>query len=335
MPDMPAARVTDPHVCPMSTGFVAHGGGPIMPPCEPTVETGNLKQARISDMATCVGPPDVIAQGSSTVTVRGLFAARMIDPTVHGGTILMGLFTVIIGGPVFTARPVTVDLFGNATYGSAIKVDADPDDPQYASLAIAALIRLDTTPTGSAIINALEASGETVDIEPYDGSAGTYNATTTENIFSKGSTIAWNPGVNGFGPVGSTADWEQPGSDIILGHEMVHAAHNATGTDADGPTVVWSEGKHFWNRDETSNMGEERNTTGLPAGTYNGPQNDSDGNPLNGTALPDTTGGAPGAPYTENKLRDDYRDRGIPSPVTGNPPDPRPSYVSGGGTPPF
>ncbi len=94
---MPAARVTDMHVCPMVTVLVPHVGGPILPPCCPTVLTGSLPQARITDLATCVGPPDMIVMGSFTVLVGGLPAARLGDMTVHGGTIAVGLPTVLIG----------------------------------------------------------------------------------------------------------------------------------------------------------------------------------------------------------------------------------------------
>jgi uncharacterized Zn-binding protein involved in type VI secretion len=94
---MPAARMTDMHVCPMVTGLVPHVGGPILPPCCPTVLIGSLPAARVSDMATCVGPPDVILLGSFTVLIGGLPAARMGDMTVHGGVIVMGLPTVLIG----------------------------------------------------------------------------------------------------------------------------------------------------------------------------------------------------------------------------------------------
>jgi uncharacterized Zn-binding protein involved in type VI secretion len=93
-----AARVTDPHTCPMVTVAVPHVGGPILPPCEPTVLIGDLPAARISDQLLCAaGPPDVIAMGSETVVIGGLPAARMGDPTVHGGVIVMGCPTVIIG----------------------------------------------------------------------------------------------------------------------------------------------------------------------------------------------------------------------------------------------
>ena len=94
---MPAARATDMHVCPMVTVLVPHVGGPILPPCCPTVLTSGLPQARVSDMAVCVGPPDVIALGSFTVLVGGMPAARMLDLTAHGGTIVLGCPTVLIG----------------------------------------------------------------------------------------------------------------------------------------------------------------------------------------------------------------------------------------------
>jgi uncharacterized Zn-binding protein involved in type VI secretion len=93
----PAARITDMHTCPMVTGIVPHVGGPILPPGCPTVLIGMLPAARATDMATCVGPPDIIAMGSPTVLIGGLMAARMGDPTAHGGVIVLGEMTVMIG----------------------------------------------------------------------------------------------------------------------------------------------------------------------------------------------------------------------------------------------
>jgi uncharacterized Zn-binding protein involved in type VI secretion len=93
----PAARITDMHTCPMVTGIVPHVGGPILPPGFPTVLIGMLPAARVSDMLTCVGPPDVIAMGSPTVLIGNLMAARMGDPTAHGGVIVLGEMTVMIG----------------------------------------------------------------------------------------------------------------------------------------------------------------------------------------------------------------------------------------------
>lgn len=94
----PAARVTDMHTCPMTTGPVPHVGGPILPPCCPTVLIGGLPAARVTDLLTCVGPPDTIVKGSMTVMIGGLPAARIGDQTVHGGVIVIGCPTVMIGG---------------------------------------------------------------------------------------------------------------------------------------------------------------------------------------------------------------------------------------------
>ena len=94
----PAARVTDMHTCPMVTVLVPHVGGPVLPPCAPTVIVGGLPQARVTDLCTCIGPPDVIVKGSMTVIVQGLPAARIGDMTAHGGVIVTGFPTVMIGG---------------------------------------------------------------------------------------------------------------------------------------------------------------------------------------------------------------------------------------------
>lgn len=95
----PAARVGDMHTCPIVVPFTPpHVGGPILPPGCPTVLIEKMPAARVTDMATCVGPPDAIAIGSVTVFIGGLPAARMGDATVHGGVIVLGAATVITGG---------------------------------------------------------------------------------------------------------------------------------------------------------------------------------------------------------------------------------------------
>ena len=95
----PAARITDMHVCPMVTGVVPHVGGPILPPGAPTVLIMNLPAARVTDMCTCVGPPDVIVMGSTTVLIMNLPAARLTSQCAHGGLVVgPGAPTVLIGG---------------------------------------------------------------------------------------------------------------------------------------------------------------------------------------------------------------------------------------------
>ena len=93
----PAARINDMHVCPLSNGPVPHVGGPILPAGEPTVLIGGMPAARVGDMATCTGPPDTIILGSSSVLIGGMPAARLGDSTAHGGSIILGEFTVLIG----------------------------------------------------------------------------------------------------------------------------------------------------------------------------------------------------------------------------------------------
>jgi uncharacterized Zn-binding protein involved in type VI secretion len=76
---------------------IPHVGGPILPPGCPTVLIGGQPAARVGDMATCVGLPDVIAMGSATVLIGGQPAGRMGDQTGHGGIITLGCPTVLIG----------------------------------------------------------------------------------------------------------------------------------------------------------------------------------------------------------------------------------------------
>jgi uncharacterized Zn-binding protein involved in type VI secretion len=93
----PAARITDMHTCPMvNPGPVPHVGGPVVVGSV-NVFTGKLPQARVGDMLVCVGPPDVIAVGSTGVFVNNMPAARLGDQTAHGGVIVVGLPTVLIG----------------------------------------------------------------------------------------------------------------------------------------------------------------------------------------------------------------------------------------------
>jgi len=97
MPGKPAARVGDMHTCPMSDGPKPHVGGPVLPPGKINVLIGGRPAARVTDKAVCVGPPDIITCGSSTVLIGGLMAARLTDSTAHGGRIVIGHPTVLIG----------------------------------------------------------------------------------------------------------------------------------------------------------------------------------------------------------------------------------------------
>ncbi len=92
----PAARVADMHVCPMVTVLVPHVGGPVLPPGAVTTLIGGMPAARVGDMLTCVGPPDVIVLGSFTTMFQGQPAAYMGSLTAHGGAVVMGWPMVMI-----------------------------------------------------------------------------------------------------------------------------------------------------------------------------------------------------------------------------------------------
>lgn len=93
-----AARISDMHTCPLFNGPVPHVGGPIVGPSVPNVLIGGQPAAVVGDMCVCVGPPDTVVKGSGTVFIGGRPAARMGDTTAHGGVIVQGMPTVMIGG---------------------------------------------------------------------------------------------------------------------------------------------------------------------------------------------------------------------------------------------
>jgi hypothetical protein len=168
-------------------------------------------------------------------------------------------------------------------------------------------------------IDALEATGHQITINQYvpPEGWGPYNAycqpidRAAAQTLGSSSIVAWDPNIHGFGPPGTTPDSEQPGSDVILAHEMIHGVHNAEGEQPNAPL----------NSDRV-NVGEERNTVGLPQQTYDRP-----GDPHHGTELADTSAD----PYTENGVRSEYAQRGVRSPVTEKPPEMRTSYYGHGG----
>lgn len=120
----PAARVGDMHVCPMvtpGTPPIPHVGGPILPPGVPTVLIGGMPAATMGGMCVCTGPPDSIILGSIGVLIGGQPAARMGDMCAHGGTIVVGCPTVLIGEimPAVVTPGVIQNMVAMVTVGSA------------------------------------------------------------------------------------------------------------------------------------------------------------------------------------------------------------------------
>ena len=288
------------HTCPAVTGSVPHVGGPILPPCSPTVIICALPAARITDLALCVGPPDTIIRGAASVLINGLQAARLGDTTAHGGVIVKGCLTVIINDP-----PVTFPFTIGATGAARAQVQT-------------ALGQLYATPTGKQIIDGIAATGHTVTIEA--GSAGSFCSPANyadSRVPGRGtnSTVTWDPSqtLPGLDPNDSRS------STVVLGHELVHADHNANGTNANGPNDSYP------GQVGSSQRGEERSTVGAapPFDANGNPANDAQGNP-NGGYVQDPSGNyVPGTDYshnspTENSLR---RDMGFPERSTYYPPN--------------
>ncbi|WCL82401.1 PAAR domain-containing protein [Saprospira sp. CCB-QB6] len=94
---MPSARIGDMHVCPaVCPGPAPHVGGPIVSGAGTVMVTG-IPAARLGDSAVCACAGDSIASGSGTVMIEGKPAARIGDSCGHGGAVVAGAPTVLIG----------------------------------------------------------------------------------------------------------------------------------------------------------------------------------------------------------------------------------------------
>jgi len=108
----PAARVTDIHTCPLSSP-IPHVGGPVLEG-QPTVLIGGQPAATLGSLCACAGPPDTVVQGSFSVLIGGKPAARQGDMTAHGGIIIGGCPTVLIGDAGMSALTPDLSADGDA-----------------------------------------------------------------------------------------------------------------------------------------------------------------------------------------------------------------------------
>jgi type VI secretion system secreted protein VgrG len=255
---MPAARIGDMHVCPMVTGVVPHVGGPVLPPCAITVLTGSIPQARVGDMCTCVGPPDVIVVGAFTVLVSGSPAARMLDTTAHGGKIIIGLPTVLIGdsgggggggggGGAGAAGSSSAKSLSKGSASGAAKIGKDTEkgtygksiviegDEAYQKKVRRDLDQIATTPSGKKLLADLERSNKKITIRPTTkgnsvslpkGSSDWQRKSDGTNGAGSDSTVNYNPENRSIG----TQDWQTRPPAIGLAHELIHAQHAAEGS---------------------------------------------------------------------------------------------------------
>jgi uncharacterized Zn-binding protein involved in type VI secretion len=99
----PAARQDDMHTCPQvhpGSPPVPHVGGPINGPGCATVLIDGRPAAVMGDGCSCTGAVDMITSGAATVYIGGRPAASLGDNTMHGGQIVIGSQSVLIGGNV-------------------------------------------------------------------------------------------------------------------------------------------------------------------------------------------------------------------------------------------
>lgn len=295
----PAARVGDLHLCPMitpGTPPVPHVGGPILPPGAITVLIGGMPTAALGDICTCVGPPDSVVQGSISVLIYGRPAARMGDMTAHGGTISIGLPTVLIGGPVFTTPsvPVTVEdqSWWNPSDWWDLVMDNPPDiyfgnivirgDAAYQAQVLADLQALDATPSGRRLLNSLNSSGKTVTIQNYTDVANP-NATTSYQTSAERNAdgtpgtpsdvdIRYNPTISQLNTSNPAMTAPPP---IWLAHELGHADHATHGTIATGESQNDSRTDPVTGN-PIMEQNEELNTAGIPPQPVPGKVNGQD-----------------------------------------------------------
>lgn len=241
----PAARMGDLHTCPLvNPGPVPHVGGPVSAGL-PTVLIGSQPAARVGDPAVCVGPPDAIALGSFTVQIGGQPSARMGDVTAHGGVIVAGLPTVLIGDSAGASGfSVTMQADGTVQFGNKLVVMGTRDfqakvvtdlarmaqvlstDPSRAGAGLTTLQNLDAGRHEVKIIEVGGVTGNSCDIQnlgsaqdPAIGSASTVKYNSTRE-----PPTAADPSVN------------RP-ADVGLHHELVHADHASSGTVDTNPAT--------------------------------------------------------------------------------------------------
>jgi uncharacterized Zn-binding protein involved in type VI secretion len=188
-----------------------------MSPGSPEVCFGNMPAARLGDEAGCVGDMDVIVQGSTSLLINGLPAARVTDKTAHKGSITgPGDSTVFIGGPTF-ALPENFELGGDHVFQTKLIRD---------------LYLLSTTRSGQEVFKRLAAHPDKkiwfVPTDKENGeNQGSEKSGSTDN--QTGSTIRYNPDYRFDAEDGQGHRIDQP-PQLTLAHELVHALNNVEGT---------------------------------------------------------------------------------------------------------
>jgi len=175
-------------------------------------------------------------------------------------------------------------------YGFGIEITGDAEFRAQTRLALDIISRL---PSGQQLLQDIANSGRTVTItEESDpnGYASPHDGDHSKDGTGTDSDVSWNP--NHHTTDAADATTGTPGSTVVLAHELVHASHNANGTNANGPYDSYP------GQSGSSSRGEERATVGAGGTSITQPDGTT-------AAVPDHSGDSP----TENSIRDDM---GIP-----------------------
>jgi hypothetical protein len=172
--------------------------------------------ARLADYAGCAFAVDIIVEGSASVLIGGLPAARVTDKTVHGGVVTgPGANSVFIGGPVF-ALPKNLAIKG---------------PPEFQNKVVRDLYALWLTPSGKDLFRRLEDAGKELTIVPFEKQNGTNlpnDWLLPKEGSSNGSIIEYNPEHDW--AVGDDHDRAIPNPpQIVLAHELCHGLAEAEG----------------------------------------------------------------------------------------------------------
>jgi len=239
----PSSRITDMHTCPMvNPGPVPHVGGPIIPACCPTVLVGNIPVARTTDKAMCVpvATPDTIVTGSPTVHIGGRkLAARIGDNTSHGGVIVAGLPTVLIGNGSF---PFAIKMLstGDILVGNKMFVTGSA---VFKATVLADLATIAQTPSSRAPMMAagletltnIDSGRHLVVIkESNKGNACAYGNKANAQRPAKGSNATVKYNMNREPATTADPTVRRP-ADVGLHHELSHADHMSRGVVDRGP----------------------------------------------------------------------------------------------------
>lgn len=262
--------------------------GKLTGPGATQVNIGNKPMGRCLDRMRCsFNPPEpeLVITGASDVLINGLPAARVNDQGECSELLELGSPSVRVGGATAT---IPISIRGGS--------------PAFEESVRQAMAKLYGTRTGKVLLAGIAARNCHVVLVETSAQNGftTPDSASAAMDPSRGcsSTIQWNPD--------HTMMPHPDGPTVLLGHEMVHAYHNARGTRERGPL------DQYPGQTGSSNRGEERKTVGLPGGTIVQPDGTT-------APVPDHSSDVP----TENSLRDDLglprRPSYYPSPWGGGP----------------